>query len=304
MRRVVPLILTLVTEAAAVTGLHLLGGEPGFGIPFDHLGDWLQSAPLIEVLAGILRLVLLIGAWWLLVGTLLCVFAHFTGAPAAVRASARVTPSPLRRRVDRALVASIVAGSLFVGATPVLAGETPVDPAVEDPAALASPVGETPVVDTPAVDPPAADPAPEVPVRTGRTGDAAAVAEVTAALPDVDVDVPVRAPVAEAPAVPRPTPDSPRGSSDGGAPPPPADSLAIAAPAAAAPDTHTVLAGDTLWDLAASQLATATGRSLAQLTNAEVVVYWVRVCELNRPRLRSGDPNLIFPGEVIELPPV
>ncbi len=32
--------------------------------------------------------------------------------------------------------------------------------------------------------------------------------------------------------------------------------------------------------------------------------YWVVVIEANRSRVRSGDPDLIYPGEVIVLPPV
>jgi hypothetical protein len=28
------------------------------------------------------------------------------------------------------------------------------------------------------------------------------------------------------------------------------------------------------------------------------------VVEINRPRFRSGNPNLVFPGEVVELPPL
>jgi len=30
----------------------------------------------------------------------------------------------------------------------------------------------------------------------------------------------------------------------------------------------------------------------------------LRVVELNRTRLRSGNPNLVYPGEVVELPPL
>ena len=47
----------------------------------------------------------------------------------------------------------------------------------------------------------------------------------------------------------------------------------------------------------------ATGRSPADLSPADVAAYWLRVVELNRHRLRSGNPNLVYPGEVVELPP-
>jgi len=79
-------------------------------------------------------------------------------------------------------------------------------------------------------------------------------------------------------------------------------------PAATAPgdavDTVVVVPGDNLWLLAARRLARATGRDPASVPDAEVAPYWVRVCDVNRDRLASGDPNLVFPGEQVVLPPV
>lgn len=57
--------------------------------------------------------------------------------------------------------------------------------------------------------------------------------------------------------------------------------------------------GDHMWSLASTRLAQATGRAP---TNSEVSPYWRRVVEANRDRIRSGDPDLIFPGEVLILP--
>lgn len=62
-----------------------------------------------------------------------------------------------------------------------------------------------------------------------------------------------------------------------------------------------VRAGDNLWKLAEDRLAVTLGHSP---TDAEVAPYWVRVVKSNRDRLRSGDPDLIFPGERIWMPPV
>ena len=36
--------------------------------------------------------------------------------------------------------------------------------------------------------------------------------------------------------------------------------------------------------------------------NAEVARHWRQVIEVNLERLRSGDPDLIYPGEVFDLP--
>lgn len=73
-------------------------------------------------------------------------------------------------------------------------------------------------------------------------------------------------------------------------PPPPT-------PAAATPPVanHAIAWGEHLWAIAAAQLADASA--------ADIAPYWRRVVEINRSRLRSGDPNLVYPGEVIELPP-
>jgi hypothetical protein len=62
--------------------------------------------------------------------------------------------------------------------------------------------------------------------------------------------------------------------------------------------------GEHLWSIAAAQVATATGRPPADLAPADVAFYWLRVVEINRPRLRSRNPNVVHPGEVVELPPL
>jgi hypothetical protein len=58
--------------------------------------------------------------------------------------------------------------------------------------------------------------------------------------------------------------------------------------------THVVVAGDNLWTIAAARLGTHRA--------ADIAPYWRRVVERNRPTLRSGDPNLIHPGELVALP--
>ena len=75
-------------------------------------------------------------------------------------------------------------------------------------------------------------------------------------------------------------------------------------PAASAPPAHSVVAGDSLWEIAATQLATMSGRDRAALSAADIAGYWVRVCEANRGHLQSGDLNLIYAGEVVDLPAI
>jgi hypothetical protein len=65
---------------------------------------------------------------------------------------------------------------------------------------------------------------------------------------------------------------------------------------------HEVVRGDNLWSLAKEHLASRGGSG--EPTNREVADYWMRVVEANKGHLRSGDPDLIYPGEEVILPPL
>jgi len=58
--------------------------------------------------------------------------------------------------------------------------------------------------------------------------------------------------------------------------------------------------GDHLWKISASHLEGILDRPPEP---AEIDPYWRDVIETNRASLSSGAPDLIYPGEVIELPP-
>lgn len=58
--------------------------------------------------------------------------------------------------------------------------------------------------------------------------------------------------------------------------------------------------GDHFWAIAEQELEQAWGRTP---TDAEVVSYWQDVVDLNRDTISSGDPDLIFPGEELQIPP-
>src|SRR6266508_2277264 len=74
------------------------------------------------------------------------------------------------------------------------------------------------------------------------------------------------------------------------APPPAASPPTPPAPIGA---PYVVAPGDSLWTIAANRTA-----------GDEVDAYWTRLVDANRDTLRSGNPNLIYPGEVLELPPL
>ena len=93
---------------------------------------------------------------------------------------------------------------------------------------------------------------------------------------------------------------------------PTADDVAtmrVVAPATAAPDKpapvdsrRTVASGDSFWSIAHDTLAEAAGRPLH---DREVAAYWKQLIDANRDMLVvPGDVDLIFPGQVVALPPV
>jgi len=59
--------------------------------------------------------------------------------------------------------------------------------------------------------------------------------------------------------------------------------------------------GDNLWSIARGAFASA--RSY-QPNDAQLIAYWHAVIASNRASLRSGSPSLIFPGEIVTLPPL
>jgi nucleoid-associated protein YgaU len=65
------------------------------------------------------------------------------------------------------------------------------------------------------------------------------------------------------------------------------------------PTSVIVQPGDHLWGLSEKSLFARWGR---QPSEFEVWPYWRTVISTNRDHLRSGDPDLIFPGEEVLLP--
>jgi hypothetical protein len=279
-RRVV--VLLLAGEAIAVVALHRLGGVDGFAIPRHDVGRWLQQSTSEEVLLASVRLVALVAAWWLLGTTVLYVAARVARLHGAARALGWATLPAVRRWMDRAAAVSIVA------ATALNVGR----PAAADPPPTTSPEPAPVVVDVDHRDPARVPARPPSRVRTGQAVDSPPAPTVpptgTTSLPPMTAPiVPPTAPPPLAPIVPAVPPAPP-------APPP--------APAAGA--THTVTGGEHLWSIAAARVAGATGKPPVDLSPADIAPYWLRVVELNRHRLRSGNPNLVYPGEVVELPPL
>ena len=73
----------------------------------------------------------------------------------------------------------------------------------------------------------------------------------------------------------------------------------VAAGEPESPGAVVVEPGDHLWKISEAELSRRLDRSPGP---EEVVPYWISVIDANRDSLRSGDPDLIYPGEVVQLP--
>ena len=67
------------------------------------------------------------------------------------------------------------------------------------------------------------------------------------------------------------------------------------------PRRYTVMPGDNMWTITAAYLADELD---TRPTNAQIGAVWRTVMDLNRNSIRSGNVDLIFPGEQLILPPV
>lgn len=83
-------------------------------------------------------------------------------------------------------------------------------------------------------------------------------------------------------------------------PAPLAPSAPSGPPTAPVADRHVVRPGDSLWTIARDRLQ---GLGLATDDGA-VGRYWRMLCDANRDGLTSGDVDLVYPGEPVDLPPI
>lgn len=116
------------------------------------------------------------------------------------------------------------------------------------------------------------------------------------------------------PTAPKRNPSGPRAASDATsetastpttAPARKAIPVPIPVPVAPPPSTiathHVVAPGESLWSIAAQHLREGTPDPGP--TDTDVARYWAVVVATNRTALRSGNASLVFPGEVLQLPP-
>ena len=123
-----------------------------------------------------------------------------------------------------------------------------------------------------------------------------AIAPVGAPVPDATPRA-ARVPTPDGTATMRPLDDPATGGTARMVPHP-----AAVEPPAPVPTTWQVAPGESFWSIAEEQLAQVRQRPPR---DNEVVPYWRAIIDANRHRLVDpDDPDLILPGQVLELPPI
>lgn len=241
----------IVVEGALVAGLHELGRVAGFAVDWSDPFEWIEAAPLDDVVGAIVLLIALALSYWLLASTIVFLVVSFSGRSQLVRAVGWATWPPIRRLAGRALGITIAASAVTGSVVPAI---------------TCSPGGEHVIVE----------------MRT--EGQLVPPGQT----PPVPVDDPsdIVFPPHLGPASPQPpVVESGDDWLDGSV-------------------VHRVEVrhGDHMWSMSEDHLRRVTGRT--SFDDHEIARYWVRVIDENRTSIRSGDPDLIYPGEVLVLPPV
>ena len=301
-RSVIEVTAAVALPAVAAAWLHRLGAHPRLQIGWSDLETWLEVASADDVAVALLRLVGLAAAYWVLATTTLYVLARLTRVPAAIRAVEWATLPAVRRAADRTVALALVGSSLAGHTGTALAAETGQLPGVPPPPVVQvdddgdgaqdegvhlyepTPAGDgQPEPDRPRDGPPSPPGVPPVPPRSlANDGDDPSPREQRGGADHANAEE-----------------TAPEGGTGGGG----SEAERSTAPAEdtdpPAPRVHEVAAGDNLWTIAERTLADAQGR---QPSAAEICGYWQELIDRNHDRLRSGDPDLIYPGELLELP--
>jgi nucleoid-associated protein YgaU len=298
----------LVVLGCATSVFHRLGDGPLAAPPPVPAGwlAWLAGRDPLLASVALLRLVLLAACWYLLLALAAGLLARLSHLPRLIRATDALSPPAVRRLLSRSLGVSLatvlVAGGL--PATSVLARAAP-----EDPMSAQVDAGES-------GGPPAAGPGGDaslpLPLELFSATDPTGVRELDEPTPGSDDRGPAT------PAGPHPSGEvtradrvpttersgAPARDPAGGGPAPPAADAPEPSAGAPPPDgsSRVVVAGDSFWSLAVETLAARWGRTPS---DREVVGYWRALIASNRDQLDDpDDPDLIFPGQRFDLPPV
>lgn len=336
MRNTLRLGVLIGMELAAVAALHSLGDLPWLQVPRAGVTEWATVTPPEDVVAALARLLALAGAYWLLASTLCYTVAAAARLPGAVRVAGWGTLPAVRRVADRAVAVALVTSSVM--GPSAIGHASPAPGASTNLRAEAVSLSASPDLSAHPGASPDPGASPGAGASSGLTVAASAPPAPFPPAPSTgsDRDSPPFPPAAALPpGLPgAPPPDRgehgtrsshrpgagersphPDESGEGSAHP---DESGERSPdrtgaGARSPDpdqtderpkprvaTHVAEPGDNLWSITAAHLEAAG----ADHDTAHVREAWREVVAANRDRLRSGDPDLIYPGESITLSPL
>jgi hypothetical protein len=293
-RRALPLVAWLGSLVTGVVLFHALGSGPLEPPPLtdpSSWGAWAEAREPVTAVIAVLRLVVLALAWYLVGVTTIGFVARLVRAARLVRLVDALTVPAVRRLLQGALGLSL-ATAMVGAAAPAGYGGAP-------------PTGTVAGAD-------ASDERQRTHVEELRLARADAGVRLARAddvtvrrsrgLAEDEVRLRRAEPVTEPPAAPLPL-ELLAGAATGEA----AGSgdevvlrQVVEDPVSSAA-THEVEAGESLWSIARETLVAARGQ---EPDDAVLHTYWGTLIEHNRGRLAdAANPDLIFPGQVFELPP-
>ena len=305
LRSSAPLLVMLLALTAALVALHRLGSAPWAALPpVGSLGPWLADTPPQDAVMALVRLLALMLGWWVLASTVAYALAAAARAERGRLALAAITPVGVRRLADQAVALTLATGIVLGAGAPAHAA--PLPPSHGGPEVVED-VQRAPLhgsIDAD-LEPPAehvtgdpiGDPAPGRPVEGSDDPD---VAEHDGQRPDAGDEGTDERDDDEGTDEDEHEDERDEDRRDEDEREDGRDEDDDAQPSEA--DVVTVAPGDHLWGLAAAHVAASEGRAVQDLAPDEIVDAWREVVETNRGHLRSGDPDLIHPGEDITLP--
>lgn len=304
--RLVGIARLVATIGALVVGelvLHLAGQVlPSLSLDAERLSRTFEEAEPLAVAVSALRLVALVVGGALLVVTAAGVAARAVGAAALVAQVDRWTPRSLRRLLDTALGAGL---AVSIGMTALPAGADPAPPPTATLRRLADarpPPGKPPSSTTALrrlADAPSDPTEPPYSATTLRRLPDGASPKPSQGDPVTTLRRLPDAPPPQAQPASDPSRDAAPAAADP-APTPPRAPAPTASPMAGGEREVTVRPGDSFWRLAEHYEAERLGRRPSE---AEVGARWQELVAINRHRLVvPGDSDLLFPGQVLQLP--
>jgi hypothetical protein len=269
----------LLCTAGPVAALAMIGRVTPPGVTWGDPWRWLEATAPEEALIALATVAVRLAAVWVLASTTATGLAMLSGRARLTAAASRFA-LPAVRRLAMATTTRVAAVTLAVtsGFAPVTATALVATPA-SSPAVTVADEPDHPL-----------PPLLVVPPGSGEVPTAVDEASATPANVTTDTRPMPIPPFLLTEALP----------TEAGATTP-VDTAPVAEATGAGAASYTVVAGDHLWAIAGRRLTEVRGQAPDE---GEHAGYWVRLVDANRGRLRSGDPDLIFPGEVIELPKV